>query len=193
MIAAGQIPEMVIVCPEGFNHAYINSFDGKAPYEDFFVQEFMPFIEKEYRIIGDRAHRAISGLSMGGYGSLYHSLKRPELFSSCFAMSAATTRNAGENPTPAMQAYIKAHTIPDIVRSLTLVKDEKGNVTGLPRLFLEIGDDDFLLLNNFDLVRALRETGIPHQFRVRDGAHTWDFWRETLPSALQFVSESFRQ
>ena len=192
MIAAGQIPEMVIVCPEGFNHAYINVFDGSAPYEDFFLQEFMPFIEKEYRIQGDRAHRAISGLSMGGYGSLYHSLKRPDLFASCFAMSAATSRNVGENPTAAQQAFAKAHSIPDIVRGLNVTKDDKGNVVGLPRLFLEIGDDDFLLLNNFELVRALRDTGIPHEFRVRDGAHTWDFWRETLPSALVFISETFR-
>ena len=58
---------------------------------------------------------------------------------------------------------------------------------------MEIGDDDFLLLDNFVVVKALRETGIPHQFRVRDGAHTWDFWRETLPSALTWISEMFRK
>lgn len=58
---------------------------------------------------------------------------------------------------------------------------------------MEIGDDDFLLLDNFEVVKALRETGIPHQFRVRDGAHTWDFWRETLPSALTWISEMFRK
>ena len=197
MIAAGQIPEMVIVCPEGFMHAYVNAFDGSASYEDFFLQEFMPFIEKEYRIRGDKEHRAISGLSMGGYGSLYHSLRHPDLFGSCFAMSPATGnftfRGKDENNlTAAEKAYVSAHSIPDILRGLTVAKDERGNVTGQPRLFMEIGDDDFLLLDNFEVIKALRETGIPHQFRVRDGAHTWDFWRETLPSALEFVSESFR-
>ena len=197
LIASGQIPEMVIVCPEGFRDAYVNSFDGKEPYEDFFLKEFMPFIEKEYRIIGDKGHRAISGLSMGGYGSLYHSLKRPDLFGACFAMSAATGnftfRNAGDKPTAAEQAYSRSHAIPDILRDAKWEKDGEGNVTGAPALFLEIGDDDFLLLDNFEVVKALRETGLPHQFRVRDGAHTWDFWRETLPSALQFVGELFRK
>ena len=197
LIASGQIPEMVIVCPEGFRHAYVNSFDGTAPYEDFFLKEFMPFIEKEYRIAGDRNHRAIAGLSMGGYGSLYHSLKRPDLFGACFAMSAATGnftfQNAGDEPTAAEQAYSRSHAIPDILRDAKWEKDAEGNVTGAPALFLEIGDDDFLLLDNFEVVKALRETGLPHQFRVRDGAHTWDFWRETLPSALQFIGELFRK
>ena len=197
MIAAGQIPEMVIVCPEGFRHAFVNSFEGDAPYEDFFLQEFMPFIEKEFRIIQDKGHRAISGLSMGGYGSLYHSLKHSDLFGSCFAMSPATSassfrRAEGTTLSDAERTYLREHSIADIVRDLKLVKNEKGEVIGQPRLFIEIGDDDFLLLNDFEVVKALRETGIPHQFRVRDGAHTWDFWRETLPSALVWISEMFR-
>ncbi len=197
LMASGQIPEMVIVCPEGFRHAYVNSFDGTAPYEDFFLKEFMPFIEKEYRIAGDRNHRAIAGLSMGGYGSLYHSLKRPDLFGACFAMSAATGnftfQSAGDKPTAAEQAYSRSHAIPDILRDAKWEKDDEGNIVGAPALFLEIGDDDFLLLDNFEVIKALRETGMPHQFRVRDGAHTWDFWRETLPSALQFVGELFKK
>ena len=112
-------------------------------------------------------------------------------------MSAATGnftfQSAGDKPTAAEQAYSRSHAIPDILRDAKWEKDDEGNIVGAPALFLEIGDDDFLLLDNFEVIKALRETGMPHQFRVRDGAHTWDFWRETLPSALQFAGELFKK
>src|ERR1700749_4416557 len=49
-IAEGAIPPMIIVMPNGDSSFYINSYDGKEKYEDFFVKEFMPEIEKTYRI-----------------------------------------------------------------------------------------------------------------------------------------------
>src|SRR5690242_3701289 len=80
-IAEGTIPPMIIVMPNGDSSWYINSYDGKENYEDFFIKEFMPSIEKTYRIKADRRYRGIAGLSMGGYGTLIMSLKHPELFS----------------------------------------------------------------------------------------------------------------
>src|SRR5437762_7905783 len=88
-IADGTIPPMIIVMPNGDSSFYINSYDGKEKYEDFFIKEFMPSIEKIYRIKAEKRYRGIGGLSMGGYGSLIYSLKYPQLFAAAAPLSAA--------------------------------------------------------------------------------------------------------
>ena len=89
VIADGTIPPMIIVMPNGDSSFYINSYDGKENYEDFFVKEFMPSIEKAYRIKAEKRYRGIAGLSMGGYGTLIYALKYPELFAAAAPFSAA--------------------------------------------------------------------------------------------------------
>ena len=84
-----KIGEFLIVAPEGDRTFYINSADGSVRYSDFFLQEFIPHIEATYRIGKGRANRAISGISMGGYGALRFAFAHPELFSSVSAQSAA--------------------------------------------------------------------------------------------------------
>src|SRR5680860_164490 len=61
-IENGDFPPCIIVMPDGKVSWYCNSFDGKDPWEDMFIQEFIPFIEKEYRIRSQKEFRAIAGL-----------------------------------------------------------------------------------------------------------------------------------
>src|SRR5580658_10058964 len=84
-----KLGDFLIVAPEGRRSFYINSADGSVHYSDFFLQEFIPLIETKYRIDKDRNHRAISGISMGGYGALRFAFAHPELFSAVSAQSAA--------------------------------------------------------------------------------------------------------
>src|SRR5436305_7499849 len=100
----GKIGEFVIVTPAGRNDFYVNSADGKVRYNDFFLQEFMPFIERKYRIEGSRNARAIDGLSMGGYGALRFGFAHPDLFGSVSAHSAALL----DEPPIALNAAIRA-------------------------------------------------------------------------------------
>jgi S-formylglutathione hydrolase FrmB len=81
--------DFLIVAPEGKRSFYVNSADGSVRYSDFFLREFMPQIERKYRIRGGRANRAISGVSMGGYGALRFAFAYPELFSAVSAQSGA--------------------------------------------------------------------------------------------------------
>src|SRR5579862_7984076 len=81
--------DFLIVAPEGWRSFYINSADGSVLYNDFFLQEFMPHIEHKYRVRPGRAGRAISGISMGGYGALRFAFARPDLFSAVSAQSPA--------------------------------------------------------------------------------------------------------
>jgi enterochelin esterase-like enzyme len=88
-IAEGTIPPMIIVMPNADSSFYINSYDNKEKYEDFFIKEFMPTIEKRYRIKAKKQYRGVAGLSMGGYGTLIYALKYPELFAAAAPFSAA--------------------------------------------------------------------------------------------------------
>jgi len=69
-IADGTIPPMIIVTPDGFKSFYINAADGSLSYEDFFIKELIPHIEKTYKVKSEKRYRGIAGLSMGGYGAL---------------------------------------------------------------------------------------------------------------------------
>jgi enterochelin esterase-like enzyme len=91
-IKSGSATAMIIVMPDANTgkRGYVNDIKGEWRYEDFFFQEFMPFIEKAYRIKGEKRYRAISGLSMGGEGTFIYALHHPELFSSACPLSAAT-------------------------------------------------------------------------------------------------------
>ena len=84
----GELGDFLIATPEARSSFYINARDGKNRYEDFLVQEFFPYIEKHYRVAPGRANRAISGISMGGYGALHLAFRHPQLFSSVSAHSA---------------------------------------------------------------------------------------------------------
>jgi S-formylglutathione hydrolase FrmB len=84
-----KIGEFLIAAPEGGRTFYINSADGSVRYSDFLLQEFIPLIETKYRISAGRRNRAISGISMGGYGALRFAFSHPEMFSAVSAQSAA--------------------------------------------------------------------------------------------------------
>ena len=88
-IAEGTIPPMIIVMPDADSSFYINSYDGKEKYEDFFVKEFIPAVENVWRIKNQKRFRGIAGLSMGGYGTMIYALKHPDLFDAAAPLSAA--------------------------------------------------------------------------------------------------------
>ena len=195
IFASGDACEMIIVMPDAGT-----DFDGyfNVPgwqYEDFFFQEFIPHIEKEYRITGDKQHRAIAGLSMGGGGATGYALRHSEMFSSVYAMSALMgmvenswiSRNPDNRREIFMRSAIDNSNI-EFVKNVTDV--QRKEITSV-RWFIDVGDDDFLFDNNMDFIKEMRKNRIPYQLRVRDGGHTWKYWQDALGMALPFVSEGF--
>jgi len=84
-----KMADFLIVAPEGRRSFYINAANGSEPYSDFFLREFIPYIESKYRIQTVRTARAISGISMGGYGALRFAFAHAEMFSAVSAQSPA--------------------------------------------------------------------------------------------------------
>ena len=79
-MTSGEATPMIIAMPDGGVTWYLNTFDGKTKYEDFFVKEFLPFIDKNYRTRPSKQYRAIAGLSMGGYGTWELIARFPDRF-----------------------------------------------------------------------------------------------------------------
>ncbi|MBK7869635.1 MAG: esterase family protein [Saprospiraceae bacterium] len=206
-IANGTITPMIIVMPDADVSFYINSYDGKTKYEDFFFKELIPAIEKTYRVKGEKDYRAIAGLSMGGHGTLLYALKHPDMFVAAAPFSAAVFTD--EDMT----------TMPDEFWDAALAPLFGGKLRGKERLtqtwydnsilkiietkskedlskvkyWIDCGDDDFLIASNCELNIALNKKGVPHEFRIRQGAHNWTYWRTGITDALQFISDNFRE
>ncbi len=85
----GKVGDFIVLAPSGGHTFYLNSADGKVKYEDFFMKEFMPQMEKKYRAEGTRATRGITGVSMGGYGALRLAFKYPDEFAAVSAQMPA--------------------------------------------------------------------------------------------------------
>ncbi len=99
-IVSGLTEPMIVVTPDAEVTFYMNQAQGNYPFEDFFFQELIPHIEKNYRCLTDKKNRSVAGLSMGGFGSLLYSLHRPEMFQSCYAMSAGIRTDEEINKMP---------------------------------------------------------------------------------------------
>jgi enterochelin esterase-like enzyme len=206
-IKAGKIPPMIIVTPDGFTSFYINAADGSFNYEDFFIKELIPNIEKTYKVKAEKRFRGIAGLSMGGYGSLLYALKYPNLFAAAAPLSAAVWTdkdiiNLNENMfnglfDNSMGKNLKGKdrlTAAWLSNSpLGLIEKKTLEELSSVRYWIDCGDDDFLTIGNAELHIALTKKNVPHEFRMKDGAHNWTYWRTGIIDALSFIGDSFHQ
>jgi len=204
-IEAGDIPPMIIIMPDGDDRLYMNNHDNSYRYGDMFIEELMPYVEGKYRIRAEKQFRGISGLSMGGAGTLRFAMLYPDLFGAAAAFSSAVGTDEemlasgqqgfdgywgrvlgrGLQGEARLSDHYRKNAILDIAKTADIRK------LNSVRIYFDCGDDDFLAIGNSSLHIEMRKRGINHQYRVRDGAHTWEFWRTSLPIGLKFISQSF--
>lgn len=201
LMDSGEACEMIIVSPNAGGNPPTEYWNGYFnmpgwPYEDFFYKEFMPYIEKTYRVIGDKQHRAIAGLSMGGGGTTSYAQRYPDLYCAAYAMSALMDIPQ-EGAAPVKDPTDKMGILTQSVRDHSCTKyvleadDARKAALRTVQWFVDCGDDDFLLDRNIEFFQAMRNAGIPLQFRVRDGGHTTEYWHTALFTCLPFVSRCF--
>jgi S-formylglutathione hydrolase FrmB len=178
---------------------YSNDIKGEWPYEDFFFQEFIPYIEKTYRIKADKKYRAIAGNSMGGGGAFTYALHHPELFVAACPLSAGTgpltledaksqlIRDDPNMPDSLIKMYYSRQSVLELINN---IPDDQKNAV---RWYIDCGDDDFLYEGNCLVHIAMRKKEIPHEFRIRDGIHGWAYWQAALPEVFKFLTKSFNK
>src|SRR3954469_10314266 len=195
-----KIGEMVVITPNAGRSFYINSKDGSTKYEDFFFKEFIPAMEKRYHLSHSRNGRAISGISMGGFGALRVAFTHPEMFSAVSAHSAALIENL---PKGAGQAGMGGFVGPAFGRPLDpdywkrespFAYARTANLKGL-RIYFDCGDRDQYGFNAgaTSLEHILTERKIPHEFHIYPGGHDWRYFSEHLPASLEFIWQSLEK
>lgn len=197
-----QLDEYLIVTPAGGETFFIDSHDGRTRYEDFLVQEFLPYIEGHYRIRAGRAFRGVSGISMGGFGALHLGFHHPELFASVSAHSAAVIEKA-----PAINVSDSAESgrlrifgtifgsppdraFWDRVSPLTLART--ADLTHVA-IYFDCGAQDDYGFNAgaTALDRLLDARHVAHESHIYPGGHNWDYFAAHLPASLEFHSRAF--
>lgn len=202
-IKEGTATPMIIVMPDAKTTrlGFFNHIDGDWNYEDYFFNELMPYVEKTYRIKNEKRYRAIAGLSLGGEAAFIYALHRSDLFSSSCPLSASVEFETFEQKERNLRAMARNRklTVEDIkiaIESLdvhSIIKDRTKEELESVRWYIDCGDDDFLYEGNSLIHIALRKKNVTHEFRIRDGGHTWTYWRDALPEVLKFVSDAFHQ
>ncbi len=198
-----KIAQFVIVAPEGKNSFFINSADGKVRYSDFFIQEFIPYIEGKYFVGKDRAQRAITGLSMGGYGALRFAFAYPQMFSAVSAQSAALMAPRGLNGgapirpepgSPLGAVFGDPVNIPHWLRNdpFELARANKAGIKKLAIYFNCGKDDDFgFEVGAEALDRQLKSEGVTREFHLYPGNHSLEYFMSHLGETLEFHSKAF--
>lgn len=186
--------DFVIVTPDGNNGWYTDSVGApNDKFESYIVKELIPEIERDFRVVADRGHRMIAGLSMGGYGSIKFGLKYPDMFSMVGSFSGAlgaasfTEKNAGVNIGRAIdQIYgpegSETRSSNDIFK---IVRDAAPDrVKAMPFIYQSCGTEDFLIGNNRDFLALMNEKKVAHEYREHPGVHDWVFWNDQVREFL---------
>ncbi len=204
MVLAGEIGEFIVAIPFGENSFYTNSTSGER-WEDMVIDEFIPMIESSTRAIGTRAGRAISGISMGGYGALKIAMRYPETFNAVSAHSAMLIDNfdnVSVNPR-AEQLYALLF---DRIFGLSdgmdhwesnnplRIASESEGIDSL-RIYFDCGTEDEygFFVGAEQLHQILDMRGIAHEFQLYPGTHGWDDARQRTPTSLKFHWAVFNQ
>jgi S-formylglutathione hydrolase FrmB len=200
-----KIGTFLIVTPEAKASFYVNSANGKVRYSDFFLQEFIPYIEGKYRIDRERKARAITGISMGGYGALRFAFAHPELFSAVSAESAALmTESPQEFNTASHSGSPMSKLLGSVFGSpvnlahwkandpIQLAKKNQQRIRGLA-IYFNCGDQDQYRfdLGAKDLHQELQAEKIQHEFHLYPGDHSAEYFLSHLGEVLQFHTRAF--
>lgn len=204
-LEANGLQEMIYVFPNGYSSYYSNTFDGKFPYMDMFINELVPHIDETLRTKDDRQYRAVTGYSMGGFGTAVLALKHPETFGMSAPMSISLCTDKrylnepqsgwenqwgrifggiGQHGKDRLTDYYKEHCpyyqfTPENKETLSQVK-----------WFIHCGDDeDQLLIANDSLHVIMRDNGYDHEFRISNGAHSGSYWRTAMRETLPWIEQ----
>jgi S-formylglutathione hydrolase FrmB len=200
-----KVSDFLIVTPEARASFYVNSADGKVRYSDFFLQEFMPYIEGKYRIQRERKSRAITGISMGGYGALRFAFAYPEMFSAVSAQSAALMTQSPQELNAAMRSGSSFGKLmgPVFGNPIDVRHWKENDPFSLARknnhaiatqaIYFNCGRDDEydFEVGATALDKQLEEEHIKHEFHLYPGNHSASYFGAHIGEVLEFHSKMF--
>lgn len=200
-----RVIDFLVVTPQGEQSFYINSADGRILYSDFFLNEFIPFIENKYRITTGRSGRAISGVSMGGYGALRFAFAHPELFAAVGAQSAALMTHYPafdssqvSDPGNRILAAVFGRPIDvqhwDENSPVVLAKRNRAQLQNLA-IYFNCGErDDYGFAEGAKALHSvLKKERVPHEYHLYPGDHSSAYFRSHFAETMEFHSRAFER
>jgi enterochelin esterase-like enzyme len=204
---AKTILPMIFIMPQGWRTYYVNDYKGTFLYQDMFVKELVPYIDSMFRTIPDRQHRGLIGYSMGGFGALVLHLKHPDIFGAAVPLSISirTDEQYMTEYAPEWdEQWGRLFGAQGIEGPGRITEFYKANcpfylIPKIPsseynkfRIYIDNGDkEETLCRSNEELHILMRSLDFPHEFRVREGGHSFSYWCSALPNALRFLSDAF--
>lgn len=180
-IAAGKIQPMIIAMPDGEHSYFMNHYGDGERWQDYILDEFLPFVDANFRTIPDKMHRAIGGHSMGGAAALMMAFEHPELFAAVGAHSPSLHWTSDGGP-----EYFGPNDYYAQYNPLEMAKTAK-NLDTL-KIWVDFGDQDPWLPAGAILEPTLKARGIDPQWHIFPGDHYTTYWIEHGPDYLEYYS-----
>lgn len=200
---------MIYVMPQAFNTYYIDKYNGNFPYMEMFVEELVPEIDARFRTKEDKTQRAVMGYSMGGYGALILPSLHPEVFSISIPLSMSFRTDEqyiaesqgsfdnqwapnfgpaqGVSGTARLSDYFKERS------PFYFFNEENTSALNNVHYLIDCGDDeDALIFTSNSMHSLMRDNTVAHEYRVRSGGHSFDYWKKSYPEALKFISNAVK-
>ncbi len=195
----GKIGDFVVLAPGGGHTFFLDSADGKLRYEDFLTKEFMPQMEKKYRVEGGRATRGITGVSMGGFGALHLAFKYPQQFAAVSAQMPALIAEIPANfaaggpgspgsmmgdvfGDPINRAYFERNNV------FYFAKNDPAAELKRMKIYFNVGDnDDYGFEQGAQKLHQLLDSrGVSNEFHIYPGRHDPQFVMRHFGEVMQF-------
>ncbi|MEX3670070.1 alpha/beta hydrolase [Paraburkholderia phenoliruptrix] len=186
---------VILVMPDGGRESwYIDSpVDAGSRYATYVGSEVVAYIDMHFRTIATKDARAITGLSMGGFGALHIALDRPDEFGAAGSMSGAVDPRGCEDEPGIDQVFGDPAGHADFWNREAIVEHARSFASAHIALMIDCGMNDSLVHSNRMLHARLLELGVPHRYAERPGGHTWKYWSNAVQYQVQFFAAGFRR
>lgn len=184
---------LIIVCPDGgYTSWYFDSpVDSQYRYETHITREVIPYVDAHYRTQTGPAHRAITGLSMGGHGALYLAARHPDLFGAAGSMSGGVDIRPFPDNWDIKNRLGSLDEFPERWESGSVVNYDTAFARNEQALIIDCGVDDFFFEVNEELHQRLMSLNVGHDYITRPGEHNWAYWRNAVVYQLLFFKRFF--
>jgi len=187
--------DVMIVCPDGNETGwYFDSpIDSTYKYETYISSELVSYIDSHYSTKKDRSGRAITGLSMGGHGALYLAFRHQDVYGACGSMSGGVDLRPFPESWDIAKRLGKYSEYPERWEANSVINLTYLLTPNHLAIIFDCGSSDFFYQVNKNLHEKLLELNIPHDFTVRPGGHTWDYWSNSIKYHMLFFSNFFNK
>lgn len=186
--------QVIVVCPDGQNSWYWDSpVDSKMQFDTYVSSELVNYVDANYKTISSAKGRAVTGFSMGGHGGLWLGINHPDVFGACGSMSGGVDIRPFPNNWDMKRwlgTYKNNTTIWD---SYTVINQLDKIEPNSLSIIIDCGRDDFFYQVNEELHKEMLYRNIPHDYIIRPGKHTHEYWNNAVDYQLQFFSKFFDQ